>query len=229
MTPDVRVLPLAELPAAAARAVAELLVAAVDARGDASLVLAGGSTPRATYRALAALSLPWARIDVLFGDERAVAPDDPASNYAMARAALLDQVRPRRVLRIAGEDGAEAAAAAYAPLVPARPDVVLLGVGEDGHTLSLFPGAPTLRGDRRVVAARAPGPPVDRVTLTPPVLADARALIVLATGAGKAAAVAAALADGADPARVPAALARRGVWFLDPDAARQIRGQQGAP
>jgi 6-phosphogluconolactonase len=192
-------------PAALARAAAEelarLAAEAVAARGAFSLALAGGSTPRALYQLLAdpagpfRARIPWPSVHAFFGDERAVPPDHPESNYRMARAALLDRVPLGSVHRMAGELGAPEAAARYQVELRAHfgevsfPafDLVLLGLGTDGHTASLFPGSPAL-GERSRWAVAAPGPPpsTERITLTIPVLEAARAVAFLVAGADKA-------------------------------------------
>src|SRR5579871_4473272 len=166
------VLPDAE---AVARAAAQALAADLATGG--TLVLAGGSTPRRCYEVLAGLEVPWGRVTVLFGDERCVGPDDPESNYRMAREALLERVQPLSIHRMPGELGAEAAAKLYGDVVQRlRPlDVVTLGVGEDGHTASLFPGHPELGASGSTVAVHnSPKPPPDRVSLTLEVLREAR-------------------------------------------------------
>jgi len=212
-----------DLPARAAARIALELNAALSQRGQASLALAGGTTPKATYEALAGLPLDWARIDVFFGDERCVPADHDESNYRMAKAALFDRVNipKERIHRMQGElTDRDAAARAYERELPDRLDVVVLGIGEDAHTASLFPGSPALNeGERRVVPVIGPKPPPERLSITPPVLRDARVCIVLASGAGKATAVRQALRDPLDIAQVPSQLARDGVWFLDEAAA----------
>jgi 6-phosphogluconolactonase len=211
------VLPEAEAVAAeAAGRLARLAERALSERGRAHVALAGGTTPRRAYELLASLlGDAAAGVDWWFGDERCVPPDDPASNYRLARETLLTAVPAARVHRIAGEDAPAAAAAAYerelrrcilagAGGVPVL-DAAVLGLGEDGHTASLFPGDPALdEHDRLAVAVVASKPPPDRITLTLPVLLAARAVVVLAAGAGKAQAVKAMLA-GPDP-EVPASL-----------------------
>jgi 6-phosphogluconolactonase len=204
--------------------VCRVLLAAIGERGSATVALAGGATPRPVYAALAAGGrLDWNRIDVFFGDERAVPPDDPASNYRMAREALLDPagVPAARVHRMKAEEpDLERAAADYATELPSALDLVVLGIGTDGHTASLFPGAPTLEERYRlVVPATGPTEPRTRLTITPPVIQRARNVIVLATGTGKARAVARAWDPAVPPAECPAGLARRGFWILDGPAA----------
>lgn len=175
-----------------ARAAADLVADAILA-GCRTLVLAGGSTPRRAYELLAERPLPWGRVTALFGDERCVAPDDPESNYLMAKRSLLDRVHPGSVHRMPGELGAEEAAARYEPIVAglAPLDLVLLGMGPDGHTASLFPGHAALQAAGHAVAVHgAPKPPPDRVSLTLGALRAAREVVVLVTGADKAEALA---------------------------------------
>jgi 6-phosphogluconolactonase len=242
----VRVYPnLASETVAAARHLAERGWEAVRVRGTFSLVLAGGRTPRGLYRLLARRyreSFPWRATEVFFGDERCVPPRDPDSNYAMARDALLSHVPiPRhRVHRLEGElRPPSAAAARYARLIGplpspeesahARFDLVLLGVGTDGHTASLFPNARALAERRRsVVAVRRPGQPPyrPRLTLTLPALGSSREVCFLVSGAEKAAAVASVLRSvrKGNP-RFPASLVRgreATVWFLDRSSARDL-------
>jgi 6-phosphogluconolactonase len=214
----------------AAERILELTRAAVAARGRCAVALAGGTTPRATYEALAtsalAAALPWTAIDWYFGDERAVPPDHPESNYAAARGSLF-AARPELVARVhrmpADAADLDAAAREYGHLLPNPLDLLLLGIGEDGHTASLFPGSPALaERSARVVPVTGPKPPNPRLTVTPPVIESARAILVLASGAGKAEAVARALEGPLDAAAVPAQLARRGAWIVDADAAGRL-------
>lgn len=243
---------IAPEPGALMRLAAEELArraeAAIAARGRFTLALAGGGTPRRLYALLADPGepwrgrLPWAMTHVFFGDERHVHPDHPDSNYGMARAALLSKVPlpPDRVHRIRGEvTDAAAAAADYerelrrvfdlAPGERPRLDVVLLGMGPDGHTASLFPGSDALEERTRLAAA----PWVERlrahrITLTLPVLDEARAVIFLVAGADKAERVAQVL--GGAGGELPAARVRpvRGdlLWLLDAAAARAIPAEK---
>jgi 6-phosphogluconolactonase len=168
----------------------------------------------------------WSRVSVYFGDERCVPPDHPDSNYRMARESLLSRVpiAEANVHRMLGElADRDAAARAYAELLPASLDVIVLGIGEDGHTASLFPGSPALdERARPVLPVIGPKPPPERLTLTPPALERARHILVLASGAGKAEAVARALEGALDPRGTPAQLARSGSWLLDPAAAARL-------
>jgi 6-phosphogluconolactonase len=221
---------------AAAAWIADAAARAVAARGRFVVALAGGSTPRTAYALLAGElrdRVPWERVHVCFGDERCVPPDDPASNYRMARETLLDRVPipAPNVLRMPGElppdDGAARAERDLRALLGDDPadalDVALLGVGGDGHTASLFPGGPAL-GERArwVVPAEAPPgvAPHWRLTLTLPVLCGAREVVVLAAGAEKRDAVRRAVAGETPP--LPSALVRgreHTAWLVDAAAA----------
>jgi 6-phosphogluconolactonase len=214
------------LARAAARAIADGIVEACARRGSCALALAGGSTPRRAYERLAAIDLPWRDVQVYFGDERCVPPGHRDSNHAMAKAALLDRVAipPAHVHRMRGElDDADAAAREYERELPAALDLLLLGIGPDAHTASLFPGSDALReARRRVVAVVADKPPPRRITITPPVIASAREVLVLAAGADKAEAVRRALRGDEEPSRCPARLLRDARWLLDAAAAGGI-------
>ncbi len=187
---------LADAGAVAAEARRRILAAADEAiarRGAFQVVLAGGGTPEAAYRLLEAGDSPWEAWHVWFGDERCLPPGDPGRNSAMAAAALLDRVPvpPAQVHPIPAERGPEAGARAYAGAVAtALPfDLVLLGLGEDGHTASLFPGHHHPPGPLAVAVHGAPKPPPERVSLAPAALAQGREVVFLVTGAGKAGAV----------------------------------------
>jgi 6-phosphogluconolactonase len=215
---------LDELARRAAAWMAEEIRQAVARRRGCALALSGGSTPRPAYERLAAQpALPWEAVEIYFGDERAVAPTDPASNYRMAREALLDRVGPApgRVHRMEADDpDRDAAAARYAALLPDRLDVLVLGMGPDGHTASLFPRSPALREtEKRVVPAASPVPPIHRLTITPPVIAAARRVAVITAGASKAPIVAQVLRGPWRPEELPAQLAREGTWIIDRAAA----------
>jgi len=209
----------------AAFAAAEILAAARQAvaeRGRFRIVLAGGTTPLAVYRLLAAQPADWGAWEVYFGDERCLPPGDPERNSQSAQDALLDRVPipAERVFPIPAELGAEEAAEAYGRIAAAaRPfDLVLLGMGEDGHTASLFPGHPLPQGVSAMAVHGAPKPPPERVSLTPEALADCRRMLILVTGAGKRAALAAWRA-GADLPVVRVAELGRARVLVDLDAA----------
>lgn len=210
-----------------AQVVAERMAAV--AREGGSIVLTGGTTPRRAYELAAATHRDWSRVELWWGDERCVAPDDERSNYGMAKAALLDRVETGAVHRIDGELGRDEGARRYdAELAHVeRFDLVLLGIGPDGHVASLFPGEPTLdEADRRAIGAEARLEPfVDRVTLTLPMLRRARAVVFLVSGESKADAVHRAFA--AEPSRAtPASLVRadggRTTAVLDVAAASRV-------
>ena len=191
-------------------AAAELLADAAATGGH--VALSGGSTVGRAYRAAAALAPDWSGIELWWGDERAVPPDDERSNYGLTRETLLDllAVAPAAVHRVEGELGADEAAGRYdAALDGVTLDLALNGIGPDGHTASLFPHAPALEErERRAVAAEAALEPfVARVTLTPPVFAVTGLLVYLVTGAGKAQAVRRAFAEEPSPA-TPASVVR---------------------
>jgi 6-phosphogluconolactonase len=186
---------------AAATRAAEVIAAAV-AGGARHIALAGGSTPRAAYQQLGGLVDDWSPVTFWYGDERCVAPDDPDSNHRMVVESL--HAPGARIERIEGELGAEDAAARYADrLAGVTLDLALLGLGEDGHTASLFPGNPALDAGGIAVAVHdAPKPPPDRVSLTLETLNRAGRIVLLCPGAGKRDALARVLAgpDRATPA-----------------------------
>ncbi|MSP55224.1 MAG: 6-phosphogluconolactonase [Myxococcales bacterium] len=227
----------------AADEVVALLAGAHAARGRASLALAGGSTPRGLYERLAgplrALQVDWSRTYVYFGDERCVPADSPTSNFRMASEALLSKVPlpASRVFRIEGELAPKIAAARYGAVLSAAPplDLVLLGMGDDGHTASIFPDTPELdspgaMSGARVVATRSPIDPADRVSLSLRSINEAGHVVFLVSGASKAARLAqvfeqrlAYRTTGARPT-LPAALVHpQSLTFLvDEAAARYI-------
>jgi 6-phosphogluconolactonase len=257
------------LATAAAERVMALAAAAIAARQRASLCLSGGQTPRRLYELLADPSRPWratvdwTRVHVFWGDERPVPPDHPESNFGMAYRALLANVPipADQIHRMRGElvDAAEAAreyemvlSGAGLDRSPRGPqgsapqamfDVLLLGLGEDAHIASVFPGSPLFHVGadrlRAASASRLEGSRVAavwvnqlnawRITLTPPALLAARAILVLVSGAGKADAVRAALEGPEDLSRWPVQLLRaagtRVEWLIDSAAAQRL----GAP
>jgi 6-phosphogluconolactonase len=218
-------------PAELARPAAEWLELevsrAITERGRCALALAGGRTPEPAYRELvSASSIDWKRVEIFFSDERAVAPDHPDSNYRMVHLALLSRVAipADQVHRMEAERAdRDAAAREYERLLPRALDIILLGIGPDGHTASLFPGSAALdERQRLVLPVLGAKPPAERMTITPPVIEAARKVAVLAAGGDKAAMVARALEGPLGPKAVPAQLARRGVWFLDQAAAAEL-------
>lgn len=203
-------------------------VCAAGSRGF-SLALSGGSSPGPVHERLALEpDLCWESARIFFADERAVPPDHPESNYRRARLALLSRVRvpDAQIHRMEADDpDADAAAERYAALLPERLDVLVLGIGADGHTASLFPHAPSLKEEhRRTLAVEAPEgvEPRRRLTLTPPMLRSARRVIVLVAGASKAEAARRALASSGSVTECPARLAHPAVWVLDASAAAAL-------
>ena len=200
---------------------------AITGRGACAVCLAGGRTPEPVYRELAsASSIDWTRVVVFFGDERAVPPDHPDSNYLMVHRVLLSRVPvpAGQVHRMEAErSDREAAAREYERLLPLRLDILVLGMGPDGHTASLFPGSAALdERQRLVLPVIGAKPPPQRLTITPPVIEAARRVAVIATGEDKAAMVARAVEGPLAPKDVPVQLARRGTWFLDQAAAGRL-------
>jgi 6-phosphogluconolactonase len=216
---------------AAAEWIAAVVEADIREHGRCAMALSGGATPRLIYERLArdplALRISWRDVEIFFGDERAVPPGDPASNYGMAAASLLGRVPipPVRVHRMEAERAdRDEAARDYERILPERFDLLLLGMGADGHTASLFPGSVTLdERTRRVMPVTGPSPPAERLTITPPVIAAARRVAVLVAGADKAATAARALQGPVRPRELPVQLALGGTWFLDRDAAAGLK------
>ena len=195
----------------AARLVAERL--AEQARAGGSIVLTGGSTPRRAYETAAELEPDWSRVELWWGDERCVPPDDERSNYRLAKQALLDRLEgePAAVHRIQGELGRDGGTAEYRLELTdvGAFDLVLLGLGPDGHIASLFPNFPTLDVTGRDVVGSEAGhePFVDRISLTLPRLCNTHELLFLVAGEDKADAVSRAL--GGEPShQIPGSLAR---------------------
>ena len=185
--------------------------------GGRSLVLTGGTSPKRCYELLSELEVEWGRVSILFGDERCVPPLDPESNYRMAKESLLDRVNPASVYRIPAELGPDAGASLYAEVVAntAPFDVVLLGVGEDGHVNSLFPGHPALHAKGLTAGIHdSPKPPPQRVTMTFEAIRDAGRVIIIATGSGKASAVAMARRG-----ETPSGMITGARWLIDRAAA----------
>ena len=208
--------------------IAEAIQGAVRNKARCSLALAGGTSPRETYRKLSTLwAVPWPQVEIFFSDERAVQPDSPDSNYQMAREALLSHVPipATGIHRMEAErSDLSDVAREYEGLLPASLDILLLGIGVDGHTASLFPHAPSLTEmHRRVLQVVGGDPLIQRLTITPPVIASAARTLMLVTGTDKAVAVARALEGPDDVAGIPAQLARHGTWILDKAAAQALR------
>lgn len=204
---------------------------AIQARGRFSIALPGGSVATEGFPRLAASELDWAHVDVFWGDERAVPPTHPDSNFGVARSLLLDRVGapPERIHRmLADREDLDQAARDYEATVRAVGlDLVLLGVGPDGHVCSLFPGHALLAEEARWVMPieDSPKPPPRRLTLTLPALAAARSVIVVVLGAAKATVVRDAVED--ELSELPLALVLRGasrsLLLLDPAAASLLQ------
>jgi 6-phosphogluconolactonase len=248
MTPEVMVLKDGdEMAEGAADLVVRATQDAIEERGRAMLALAGGSTPEKTYGVLAQPArrgrVDWAHVYLFLGDERFVPPDDAFSNFGMARRTLLalaslppDHVFPVPTELDTAVDAAEAYAATLAHAFgigergdPPRFDLILLGLGDDGHTASLFPGAASLGVTDRWVMASPPGtlpPPVERITLTFPVLNAARAVVFLVSGRKKAEALRDVLEGRPGGVELPAARVRptdgKLIWLVDEDAASRL-------
>ena len=225
---------------AASHAIVELITAAIRERGKCLIALSGGNTPRGIYRRLGDLlarqSVDLNRVHLIFSDERMVAPDDPESNYGMVQHELISRVAipTSNVHRIKGEINPEAAALEYEeelkkvfPLFADRCDLMLLGVGEDGHTASLFPGSEILRERQRMVRSEFVHRLGSwRVTLTLPVINRSRAVLFLVAGEQKAAIVRKIVACTNSNEELPATLVRPDsgslTWMLDAKAASRL-------
>jgi 6-phosphogluconolactonase len=235
-----------ELAQGAAKFILSAIVQALTKQDRFSLVLSGGSTPRAIYALLGEPPLadqaPWSRVHFFWGDERCVPPGDADSNYQMAFETLLAKLPlpSENIHRIQGEISPEEAALAYERDIielfvfennPPRFDLILLGMGEDGHTASLFPNSPALdETSRWVVAVEHNGPPepvVARVTMTFPLINAARRVVVLVSGASKAGLVQRVLSGGGGISTLPVQRVNpeKGdlTWLLDEAAAGKYR------
>ena len=193
-----QIIPLRYFAQEAAEWIAGIAHEAIAERGLFRVALAGGETPRAIHEALAGKKIDWSRVQVTFGDERCVPPEDAESNYRMAKESLFDRVSipDGNIFRIRGEIAPEEAAREYESKLAAVAarfgetryvhDLVLLGMGPDGHTASLFPGSPALDETvRNVIPATGPKPPPQRITMTFPLLNAARKVCFLVKSAEK--------------------------------------------
>jgi 6-phosphogluconolactonase len=232
---------LADGAAIAKRAAQEFVhaaAAAVQQKGAFNVALAGGSTPRALYSLLATdaalrSQVPWDKMHLFFGDERHVGPDHPDSNFRMATEAMISRVplKPEQVTRIKGEySDAEQAAREYEQALREyfklkdgeypQFDLVLAGMGNEGHTLSLFPGTKALHADGRIVVRNWIGKLyTERITLTAPAASNAARVIFMVTGADKAPALKAVLEGPFEPEQLPAQLLQpkngKLLWLVD--------------
>jgi len=232
---------LQALSHAAARLFADEAARAIEARGRFCVLLAGGETPRRTYEILARQPLrdmvPWEKVHCFWGDERHVPPDDPASNARMARQALLDHVPvpATQIHPIPYRSSPRESAGAYEDILrdffsagPPRFDLVFLGLGEDGHTASLFPGTSALaERERWVVEVSPAGEVMQRITLTLPAINQAALVVFLVSGAGKSRMLREAQEDVTPLQDIPAQLIRPAdgelLWLVDRDAARLLQ------
>jgi 6-phosphogluconolactonase len=239
---------LADGAAIAKRAAQEFVQSAAEAariKGSFNVALAGGSTPKALYSLLVndpplRSKVPWDKIHLFFGDERHVAPDHPDSNYRMASDVMISKspLKPEQVMRIKGEyPDAEQAALEYemalceyfklkAGEYP-RFDLVLAGMGNEGHTLSLFPGTKALHADRRIAVRNWIGKLyTERITLTAPAASNAAHIIFMVTGADKAPALKAVLEGPFEPEQLPAQLLQpqngKLLWLVDTAAGSML-------
>ena len=220
---------------------------AIAERGCYRLALTGGRTPADLYRRLATQDLcaqwDWPHVDLFWGDERCVLPDSSDSNYALAKSLLIDHipVRPANVHRMRGEWDPARAAAEYARDLGDKPlDCILLGIGTDGHTASLFPGGPELAVSAPVVVTRSPVAPYQRVSLSLPTINAARSVVFLVMGGAKAQVLSEVIRSHVDDLcsqseveenRLPAARVRPtgGRLFFFVDGAAAARVGEGTP
>ena len=217
-----------------ARRCAETIASAIDLalaqRDRCQIALAGGTTPAAAYRHLGQQHLPWERVDLLLGDERWVPADDPSSNARLVRETLMSDgpgqaacLHPVPTQLADPQQGAEAYATTLAQLCGGEPpvlDLVLLGLGDDGHTASLFPGTAATR-ERQSSVTVGDGKGLARITLTAPVLSAARQVIFLVSGEGKRQALSRLLDPSESPERTPARL-------VQPSTAALVLADNGA-
>ncbi len=242
MKPTVRIFNNGEtLSQAAAEMFVALGAEAIAARGRFLVALNGGGTPRRLFDLLATdfrTKLDWTKTHVFWGDERCVPPDDPESSYGMARGLLLERVSipAENIHRVMAERGPAEASADYIrtlerfaspPLSWPRFDLVLLGMGDDGHTASLFPGSPVDEAAPAIpVTAHYQGRPAQRVTLTPLVFNSARTLVFMVTGANKAVTLSWVLSDQIDMEKYPAQRIRPSdgtvTWLVDEAAGKNL-------
>jgi 6-phosphogluconolactonase len=225
----------AAVAAAAAERIIQLSDAAITSRKIFSIALSGGNTPRALFELLSSppyiRRTNWKAWEIYFSDERCVGPDDEQSNFRMGRQTLLDRVPvdPQKIHRMVGEIDPQQAAKQYGQLLKEKfgdggMDVILLGMGDDGHTASLFPGSAALNETQhRCVANFVPKLNTWRITMTAPFINRAAEVMVLVEGAAKAARVAEVLHGPRDPQRLPIQLIDpqpgRMLWIMDTAAA----------
>lgn len=214
---------------AAAAVLADEIANVLRASRRCSIGLAGGTTPRPIYARLAEepyrSSIDWPRVEIYFCDERAVPLDHPNSNYRMAREALLGRVPipPEQIHPMAAwQADLEQAARDYEQVLPDELDLLILGMGADGHTASLFPESAAAREEVRRVLPVPEAPIAPRLTVTQPVIRRARCIVMLVSGAAKAERLAEVIEGPLDPVRLPSQSARRGLWIVDGAAAGRL-------
>ena len=227
---------------AATERLVEIAKEAIESRGQFSVALAGGSTPKVVYGMLASDEfrgmLPWEKVHVFFGDERCVPPDHSDSNYRMAREAMLSKlpIPEQNIHRMKGEGDAAANAELYESVMREyfgedadwpQLDLVMLGMGDDGHTASLFPGTTALKEEQRwVVSNWVEKFSTYRITLSAPAINHARHVMFIVTGAGKTDRLPEVLHGARDTDRLPSQLIRpddgRLEWFVDRAAAAKL-------
>ena len=227
----------------AAQYIVRLANQSIVTHGRFTIALSGGSTPKKLYGLLGSepfrSQIDWAQVEIFWGDERCVSPDDPESNYAMAQQVLLSKIPipNNRIHRMpADQSDREAASQAYTEEmrrtfgtdgIPAF-DLIQLGMGPEGHTASLFPHQPSLHEQQRLVMpVSVPKPPPDRLTFTPPLLNAAHNILFLVTGSEKSDAIHTVLEGDYNPDEYPAQIVQpehgEVVWILDKEAAAKIR------
>ena len=230
MGTDIRKFEAAEWPRQAARLIQDRIDDTLNKQEECSVMLTGGRSAERLYTSWAELPAfrQTARVQFYFGDERCVSPDRLESNFGLAMRTLFKQGVPTgcSVFRMEAErSNREAAALDYGKRLPIQVDILLLGVGEDGHIASLFPGSAALKITRQqVVAITGPKPPHDRFTITPPVISQAKSVFVLATGSAKGQVLVKALQAAGDINKVPACLVLNAIWLLDSTIPEEILG-----
>jgi len=227
LKPNITVSSYANWAAGAADIIGKDISSAISCRGVCNVMLTGGNTAERLYRQWSDSStLPLKHIRFFFGDERCVPPDHSDSNYALVMRTLLNKRKPAHgsIMRMEAERyDRDAAAREYEELLPGKIDVLLLGMGTDGHVASLFPFASALQPTHRsVLPVIGPNPPRERLTITPRIIVSADSVYLLATGEEKGKILAEAMKSPGDYLSLPVRLTLGGTWLLDDDAAYQL-------